>query len=106
MVLVVSVGVPKSTRSRDLIVCPLAYNHVHGYQLSPSLLIIIDCIDSAGKQIVSSSQKGLCIDEVSLGWVYTSHSATCKNWNYYLSTDCRKGGQILRKQENCRCTES
>jgi hypothetical protein len=36
------VGVPNSTCSMDLIVCPLAYNHVYGYQLSPSLLIIID----------------------------------------------------------------
>jgi hypothetical protein len=40
--LVASVGVPKSTCSMGLIVCPLAYSHIHGYQLSPSLLIIID----------------------------------------------------------------
>jgi hypothetical protein len=53
------VGAPKSTGSMGLIVCPLAYNHVDGYQLSPSLLIIIDCIDSAGRSVASPPHKHL-----------------------------------------------
>jgi hypothetical protein len=89
------VGVPKSTGYTGLTVCPLAYNHVHGYQLSPSLLIIVDYIDSAGKPTVGPSQKLLCMDAGSLGSVHTSHSATDKNRNYCSSIDGRKGGQVL-----------
>jgi hypothetical protein len=53
VMLLVSVDVPKCTRSW-LWARLCARSHFHGYQLSPSSLIIIYCIDSAGNPIVSS----------------------------------------------------